>query len=408
MAKKPNRIAFSKKKLEALKAPAEGRVYWYDERTPGLCLLITAAGARVFYWYKWVAGEPQRVRIGAFPEVSVDSARTRANKENGKVAEGGNPAEERREARGEITVARLFDYWMESYAKLRKKTWAEDQRLYTKFIEPRWADRRLSQISEGDVETLHAEIGEESGRFQANRVLELVRAAFTRAKKKLKWRGDNPAEYVEAFPEESRDRFLQRSELPRFFKALEQEPPLTRDFFLMLLFTAARRANVQAMRWDELEGAVWRIPKTKSGNPVRLPLVPEALAILESRRAAAGASPWVFPTRRGSGSGHIQEPKRAWQNLIKRAEIADLRMHDLRRSLASYAVETGASLPIVAKLLGHEAGSRATQIYARMQLGPAMEAATRATAEITAIVAAANGKQNGQPAAEEGGDHAEA
>ncbi|NLS92481.1 MAG: tyrosine-type recombinase/integrase [Planctomycetaceae bacterium] len=401
MAKKPNRIAFSKRNLEAVRPPASGRVYWYDERTPGLCLLATAAGAKVFYWYKWVAGEPQRVRIGPFPEVTVETARKRASRENGKVAEGGNPAAERRESREGMTVAELFAYWLESYAKPRKKTWKEDERLYTKFIEPRWADRRLSQIAEEDVEALHAEIGDENGRFQANRVLELVRAAFTRARKKLKWKGANPAEYVEAFPEESRDRFLQRSELPRFFKALEQEPALTRDFFLMLLFTGARRANVQAMRWDEIEGTVWRIPQTKSGKPIRLPLVPEAQVILETRRAAAGDSPWVFPTRRGSGSGHVQEPKRAWQNLIKRAGISDLRMHDLRRSLGSYAAETGASLPVIAKLLGHEAGSRATQVYARMQLGPAMEAATRATAEITAIVAAANRQETDQPEAKE-------
>lgn len=387
-----NRFLFSKARIEKLPVPAEGRRYWHDTRQPGLVVCVTNTGTRTFYVLKRVGRKVIRYRLGrALSELPVEEARKQAAQYIGQVAEGRNLQAERVESRGEPTVAEMFAFWLDEYAKPRKKTWAEDERMYRKFIEPRWAGRRLSAISEQDCEKLHAEVGEASGPYQANRLLELVRAMFTRARKKMKWRGINPAETVEPFTEESRDRFLQRSELPRFFRAVEQEPPLTRDFFLMLLFTGARRADCQAMRWDQIEGDVWRIPKTKSGKPVSLALVPEALAILESRRAAAGNSEWVFPTRRGAKVGHITEPKRAWANLVKRAEISDLRMHDLRRSLASYAAETGASLPIIAKMLGHEAGSRATQVYARLSVGPAREAATRATAEIAAIVAAANG-----------------
>lgn len=385
-----NRFAFTKTKLERLPVPLSGRRYWYDEKQPGLTVCVTSNGSRTLYVYKRIGGKPTRYRLGRFPELTVEQARNLAAEVVGEIARGRNLQAERQAARKELTVAELFAFWISSYAKPRKKTWQEDKRLYEKFIEPRWADCRLSAIRKRDVESLHACIGEENGPYQANRVLELIRAAYVRARKKLDYEGGNPAEDVEAFPERSRDRFLLPEELPRFFKAVAQEPPLTRDFFLMLLYTGARRSNVQAMRWDEIQGTVWRIPETKSGKPVLVPLVPEALAILIERRKLTGDSPWVFPSRRGSKVGHITEPKRAWQNLLQRAEIEDLRLHDLRRTLGSWQAATGASLPIIGKMLGHGSGSRATQVYAQLQLDPVRESAEKATA---AIVAAANGNQ---------------
>ena len=85
--------------------------------------------------------------------------------------------------------------------------------------------------------------------------------------------GDNPAKGIKKFKEEKRDRFLHGDELPAFFKALASEPnDLLRDFFLTALLTGARRANVQAMRWDDLDldRGSWRIPgsEAKAGETI--------------------------------------------------------------------------------------------------------------------------------------------
>lgn len=53
-------------------------------------------------------------------------------------------------------------------------------------------------------------------------------------------------------------------------------------------------------------------------------------------------SPWVLPSEQ-SASGHLEEPKRAWKSLLKRADIDNLRLHDLRRTMGSYQAITGAS-----------------------------------------------------------------
>ena len=136
---------------------------------------------------------------------------------------------------------------MESHAKPHKRTWKEDQRQFDVFLKT-WSSRRLSDIKHADVQALHARVGTKNGHYAANRVLALVRAMYNVASA-IGFEGHNPTAGVKKFKEQSRDRYLQPDELPKFFAALDGEPNETlRDFFRVALFTGARRANVQAMR----------------------------------------------------------------------------------------------------------------------------------------------------------------
>jgi len=191
-------------------------------------------------------------------------------------------------------------------------------------------------------------------------------------------KGSNPAKGVRRFTERSRERFLQPDEMPRFLEALAREPnPTFRDFVLIALLNGARRANAQAMRWDQvhLERATWEIPVTKTGDRHTVPLSPEAVTILRHRKEHS-ASEWVFPSH--GENGHLVEPKRAWKVLLERAEIQDLRIHDLRRTLGSWQAADGASLSIIGKTLGHKNVST-TAIYARLNLDPVRQSVNAAT-----------------------------
>jgi hypothetical protein len=68
------KLIFSKTRLASIIPPTSGRVSYYDHRTPGLALVVSEAGSKVFYVYKWAAGRPQRVRLGRFPDLTVDQA----------------------------------------------------------------------------------------------------------------------------------------------------------------------------------------------------------------------------------------------------------------------------------------------------------------------------------------------
>jgi integrase len=325
--------------------------------------------------------------------VPLDDARTMTVDVLGQYARGVNPHDIRLAGRKEPTLGDLWKHWLETHAKPHKKSWREDERQYNAFLK-RWASRKLSAITRAAVQQLHRTIGEKHGHYAANRMLALLSAMFAMASQ-VGHRGENPAKGVKRFKEESRDRFLSADELERFFAALHQEPNETiKDFFFVALLTGARRANVQALRWENLnlEMQLWRIPGAvaKSGAPIVVPLVPAVVEIVARRQQTAGGSPWVFASY--GKTGHLVEPKAAWQRLLKRANLEDLHVHDLRRTLGSWQAMTGASLPIIGKSLGHSQPST-TAIYARLQLDPVRQSVQTAADAILA----ADKARNSQP-----------
>ena len=296
----------------------------------------------------------------------------------------------RRARREEPTLQVLWEHW-ETVAKGVKRSFAEDNRQYEKFLKP-WANRRLSSIKKSDVASLHAKIGRENGPYQGNRTLALIRAIFNRAGD-LGFAGANPAAGVEKFPEVSRDRFLQADELKAFFNALAAESETWQGFFLVSILCGARRANTQAMRWGDvdLERGLWLISadEAKAGKALCVPLSPQAIVILKGQREISGGSEWVFPSH--GRTGHIVEVKGAWKRICTRAGLADIRPHDLRRSLGSWMAISGASLPVVGKALGHTQAST-TQVYARLSLDPIKAAVTTAA---DAMLLAAGARMDG-------------
>jgi integrase len=210
----------------------------------------------------------------------------------------------------------------------------------------------------------------------ANRVLELLSSIYNRA---VEWgyRGSNPAHGINPFRETKRDRFIRADELPRLFTALSEDTSEDfKHFVLLSLLTGARRNNVLAMRWEDVDltAATWRIPRTKNDEPQVVALVPEAVGVLRDRVPKEEGH--VFPAP--SKVGHMTPPKKRWRALLKRAEVADLRIHDLRRSLGSWQAITGASLAIIGKSLGHKSAD-ATMIYARLSLDPVRASLATAT-----------------------------
>ncbi len=114
---------------------------------------------------------------------------------------------------------------------------------------------------------------------------------------------------------------------------------------------------------------------TKNGTAQTLPLEAAEIEILKRRKRDSEA-PWVFPASR-SASGHFNKPDAGWKRILDRAGIKDLRIHDLRRSLGSWMVDTGASLAVIGKALNHQSQTT-TAIYARLSHQTVREAKSRA------------------------------
>lgn len=418
-------LNFTKETLSALPLPAPGaRAVYRDAKTAGLQVRVTAAGVKTFSLFRRIkAGHPERVTLGRFPAMTVEQARKLAARLNADIEEGANPADLKRAHKGEPTLSAFFREYGERYGQ-RKRSWHDDQQRFRDYLERPLGERKLSAITREMVGRVLADM-ERAGKAGAtvNNVRALASGLFGKA---IEWSylDHNPVKGIKTRKAVKRDRFLQADELPRFFASVGEEPNDTvRDYFLLSLLTGARRANVLAMRWNEVNLAegLWRIPDTKNGTPQNVTLSPEAVAILRARKETAEGV-FVFPGK-GAG-GHLMEPHKGWLRIFDRDELKqltarlqaasgtfaategealgdalerarhaaakrgvategcrmpDLRIHDLRRTLGSWQAKQGASLAIIGKSLNHKS-QQTTAIYARLDLDPVRQSVNAATA----------------------------
>ncbi len=121
------------------------------------------------------------------------------------------------------------------------------------------------------------------------------------------------------------------------------------------------------MSWADVDlvNGLWVIPAGKSKNKksMGIPLIPEAIEILEKRKQKA-KSIFVFPST--GKTGHITEIRKSWSTILKRAQITEFVFHDLRRTAGSWQAHIGSSDIIIGKSLGHSS-TQSTRVYARIR-----------------------------------------
>lgn len=386
-------VNFTKAVIEAAKAP-HGRMVLRDTKISGLQCRISATGVKTFCVFKRIkGGQPERITLGRYPDLSIERARKMAMVTNAEIASGANPAQVKRKHKAELNFGELFEKYIEKYARFNSRTWKKDEGRYRCYLEKPLGKKRPSEIKKADIAAIYNGIMRQPTKGKkdkdgkpilksaatANRVLDLISAVFNWGMQYELCEG-NPAAGTKRISNRSRDRFLQKDELPRFFEALHRESnTIIRDYVLISLLTGARRDNVLSMQWTEIsfQRKEWRIPRTKNDEPQTVMLVDEVMQVLEARQN--NGSQFVFP---GSGkTGHLVEPKKGWARILKSAGIESLRLHDLRRTLGSWQAKTGASLVIIGKSLNHKSLA-ATQVYSRLDNDPVRESVEKATSAI--------------------------
>jgi integrase len=281
------------------------------------------------------------------------------------ILDGNDPAAERRTAEGS-TVAALADVYIERHAKVRKKTWKEDERRIKKHVIPAIGSRQLREVKREDISAFHTEIGRRTP-VEANRVLALASVMFSLAEQWgfLPEGHPNPCKSIEPFREKSRDRYVTPTELPRLAEAINEEPNVyIRGALWLYLLTGVRKTELLNARWVDVsfERRELRLEETKAGRAHVVPLSHPALRILRELPRQRD-NPWIFP---GALRGQpLRGFAKNWRAIRVRAGLEDLRLHDLRRTVGSWLAMGGASLPLIGKVLDHSNPST-TQIYARL------------------------------------------
>ena len=190
-------------------------------------------------------------------------------------------------------------------------------------------------------------------------------------------------------------RFLSREEIARLHGVLNaQACPDSRqqaDIIRLLLLTGCRKGEIMGLRWSEVHDDMLALEDSKTG-PRTVPLGSRARAILD--RQPRGASPFVFPSPLDPARPHGPDFP-FWYRIRREAGIEDVRLHDLRHTMASHAVMNGVPVPVVSRLLGH-GNVRMTLRYAHLADRDIEAAAERVGQAIDAIMAGGSGKGKGR------------
>ena len=184
----------------------------------------------------------------------------------------------------------------------------------------------------------------------------------------------NPTKDVALFIDPNKkERFLSSAEAQTLYRAVQGSVnPMLQFIIPMLILTGARKREVLDAKWEEfdLERKQWRVSITKAGKPRYIPLSDGVLQMLSTM--PHDDSKWIFPnpkTRKPYVSIFV-----SWNTARKQAGLADVRMHDLRHSFASFLVNAGRSLYEVQKILGHTQ-IKTTQRYAHLSQDTLIDAA---------------------------------
>jgi integrase len=354
------------KMIKKLPVPNRGNRVTYDDIVKGFGCRVTAAGSRSFVvnYRRKADGLERRYTIGSFPEWTVAGARQEAKRLKREIDGGADPVGEARSEREAPTVADLIDRYMDEQLPRRRPSTQRDYRsMLTAHIRPALGKRKVASLTYEEIDALHRKVTKESGPYRGNRVIALVSKLCSLA---MQWhmRRDNPCRGIERNIELKRKRYLSDVEIIRLAHALDEHlDQEAADMFRLLLMTGARRGEVLAMRWADvdLQRGVWSKPasSTKQAEDHVVPLHPQAIRLLAARKNSAE---FVFP---GRATKHRVDVKKNWAAITRMAGLHGLRIHDLRHSFASILASAGVGLHTIGQLLGHSE-PRTTHRYAHL------------------------------------------
>lgn len=362
----------------------------------GLYLTVRANGSKSFNLRYRFSGRPRNLTLGV-AAIGLGEARRLAQEARGEIARGNDPCTQKgqrkavaRAAQGPQldTVEAIVEQFMEKHVrpKTRPNSARETERLLRREIVSRWGNRKLAEISRGDVRRLLEDTAERAG-VLSNRLL----AAF---RKLCNWAieqeliNDNPCDKLRPVADEnSRERILSDDELRSVWRAAETLGFPFGPLAQLLALTGQRKGEVAGMTWSEIDlsAATWEIPATRSKNGLAhvVPLSPQVIGILESLPRFVSTKGYVFSAGETPPSGFSRAKKRLDDAITKLAggsPIPPFTLHDLRRTAVSGMARLGVSLPVIERCVNHVSGSFAGVVgtYQRHQFADEMREAMNA------------------------------
>jgi len=353
------------------------KIDFFDVEQRGFMLEARCSGGSTYYQrYTDARGRERQFRIGPSNVLSLAEARRKARTVVAQALVGTDPQSQRAELRKIPTLKELVRDRYLPHVKSYKRSWQTDETVLRLHILPHLGSEYIDQVRAEPIAALVQKMRERGyATGTTNRVVIVLRHIYNLARK---WRiagvVENPTAGINLAPDVNRERYLSIDEAQRLISSIRQdENQVAADAIMLLLLTGARRNEITHARWEHVdwERRTLLVPLSKSGKPRSIALNAPAIELLRSLKPLEGC-PYIFPSpATGRPSPSLYFP---WHRMRMRADLADLRLHDLRHSFASFLVNNGVSLYVVQGLLGH-AHTRYTQRYAHLTPDTLLDAA---------------------------------
>lgn len=360
---------------------ARSEFFWWDTELPGFGLRTFPSGTKSWFVQFRRRGKQQRIVLGRPGEMTALAARCAARAELGKVALDGLPAPK---AHGRPAVSITFRDYAPRFWEDCSRHWKPSTRtrnhveVFGHLVEL-FGDMPVDAIRKADVLRWRDGWGDRTGAF--NRSIPVMSGMMKYAEQLgLRPRGSNPCKGTPRYKRRPMERFLSAREFQRLatsLQAFERDEPMAVLAIRLLIYTGARRGEIEGLRWEWVQPPRLMLPDSKTGARI-VYLNRQARAVLDAMPTTR-TSGFAFPSsQRKSGHIALELP---WKRIRAHAALPDVRIHDLRHSFASVAIADGVSLSVIGKLLGH-ALVETTERYAHLADEAVADAANRVSGSL--------------------------
>ena len=387
--------------ISPMQTTKDGRRYWRIRISRGKG---KSSYSRQFFWPLKTNGEPVsetealRLRNKAVESFAAEvDAGSFQNREERKAEEEAKRQAEEEAKRAEEKLLTVRQYaeniWMpQKRLELAKTTLASYQSNLDLHILPKIGDKKLHEITTAELKKLLLDFQGDGHSISSTRTLHVVlRGIFDSAflidliplSPMLKI--PRPKAQKDAAITSEADLALDEEQLLKVQQCLEKEPLFWRAYVTLAADTGARRGELSALRWEDVDekagtiriarnlqytpkdGIYIATPKNKKERLVDIG--PDTVALLtalkkettakEKQRAekrgdkVVQLSPWVFGQEGTMKPMHPDSPTRFFKKFGDRYGIEGFHPHLLRHSSASIAIRNGADIAGVSHRLGH-------------------------------------------------------
>lgn len=370
--------------------PGKAQAFLRDAKSPWLAVRATPGGTKSFVFEAKLNGSGIREVIGSTNAWSIEAARLAANERKMLVDRGVDPRKVRQEEvaaekakaieaqQRSLLVSDVWPRYIAEGKPRRKEAWkprylADLQKAAARGGESKkrgkgvtkpgplfsLMDVRLADIDQDVMREWYA-VERKRGSTQAARAMAMFAGFLSWCATKREYRelvdrdAAKSSELQDILPGKTvRSDALEISQLAAWFASVQGLPNKTAAAYLMaLLLTGARREEMAAIRWADVDSRWNRLKLAdKVGTTRTIPLTPFLKRVFESLPVVP-KNDFVFATP-ATEEGRLRDPRSAHAKVLKEAGIGHCTIHGLRRSFALLAESAGAPAGAIAQIMGH-------------------------------------------------------